>query len=386
MLRLSVSDFLRYLWRNIITALLMAILCLVVVCLCTLFRIEYGKYKPFHELSKKADYYIMNRMAMSNTEFDFVEEMYTAYKGRIELNGEILWVYIYDSWVYENWSPRLRSGKWLSEEDTGPIRLVLGGIADNHVPGEQYRLPDYQGGAEVTVVGVLQPETEILWSDVESFNSADDLKYDMRYAPPEINTSSGLYGIISKQDADRYGIDYSQTGAWMIYQFREGLNAEEREAAQLRLYEESDRLGRTMEDFMEVSTQRVLERVGGYLPLAGMAILLILCILYATSLIYVRESSPIYAVYYLSGAAKRTCYVISMGNAIGTIGLSVLFYLVLASRIRLYMQEQNIAFDLKGTGMFAAMLYVGFAVCMMLNQCLCMRKRSPLQVFRNNRG
>lgn len=383
MIRLAAYDFVRYLKRNLITAVFMAILCLIIICLYSLFRYEYGMYKPYQEIGEYADYFVAVRNEFDASEYDCIEQVYTVYQTSIMVDEVRVTAYVYDAWIYSNWEPRIKEGKWLTGNEVGAVQVVLGGITDNCNVDEIYTM---DGNIPLKIVGLLQEETKVIWSTSNSVTRAEAMIYLGQYKVPEISGASGMYALITREDADRYGLSYSKTGAWEILRFREGMTEEEKEEVCVQIYAQTNQYGCSWESFIEPSRELFAVQLYGYLPLIVISLLLILLIVFTTSLISTREASAVYSIYYLTGASKQSCYLIALGNVFGTIAMSALFYAVLRAQLLLYAQKNNLTLSLVGTNRYAVILYVSFALFMMWNLYVCMHKQSALKMLKENRG
>ncbi len=386
MIKLAIYDYIRYLRRSVVTAAFMAVLCLVIVCLHSLFQYEYGKYKPYRDISEYVDYYISYRNGFFESDYDCVEQVYYMYQTRFKIGGESITAYVYDEWIYGNWTPRLREGEWLSKTEDGVMQIVLGGVVDEHHVGEEYIAEHYLGEVPVQVIGILQADTEIIWSTSESYDGTAADNYLWQYKVPEITGNSGMYALMTREDAERYGLSYSPSGSWVLLRFRDGMTEEEITEVSLDIYANNEKCGTSMEKFMATSREMMLDRIFRYLPLTFIGLVLTLMVIVSTSMIHVREAGPIYSIYYLTGASKRKCYIIALGNVFGTIAMSALFYIVLRAQLLLYAQKNNLTLSLVGTNRYAVILYTSFALFMMLNFYVCMHKQSALKMLKENRG
>ena len=166
-----IYEYTKHPLRNIFIALLMSILCFLSAVIFSVISYHYYRFKPFKKLEEKigAAYFSWDaKVNMYTTGAKGLGEQYSvSYTTVFDFQSPVS-LYIYDEWIWKNWEPRIKRGKWLKEKNkSGLPEVVIGGNTKGYDVGDVINLRGYlsqedTAEQEFKVIGILQDKTELM--------------------------------------------------------------------------------------------------------------------------------------------------------------------------------------------------------------------------------
>mgnify|MGYP003303695337 CR=1 FL=1 len=388
--KLGFQDFLRHIWRNLFVAFLLAIICILVSCMYSIYSYEYGRYKPIEKIGIKNGYYVGgDNTDLLNLSFEEelaklegIEDIYYINNVSMSIDDKYPCVLAYESWVWENWEARLKSGTWFSEYNKNDrcIQIVISSNFGDYKPGDELVAVADNKMIRCVVKGIMQPGAEVLCS--ESY-TADDQTYNSFYSNME---GEGGVVLMQQEAADDLELMCLQGSSWSLIKYEEELSDEKVLANQKRLVYLTAAMGLPYDSFVENSKDYLYEKIAVYIPMIVSGIVLAMIALLTVAFINVKTGSRNYSIFYLVGANRKECFKIASGNAIGTILLSAMFFLAGEQLVARYAKKANIVFNLNmGSKLLALGLYIVLGIFMIVCMKLAMKKNSPMEVLREHK-
>lgn len=395
MTTLTLFEFFRNTIKNMLIALFLAILCLMITVMYSMASYEYGKFAPFKNLDINGYFLGMTMIFDTSDEDEYlssikvenykdVEEVYSVSAGSLFVDDSGVTAYSYDRWIWENWRARLKSGRWFTESgiDSEELEIVLGGDTSQYSVGSKMTMLGKDGNIVLRVIGILQDDTEIMYKDGYNYYETN---YEGMYTVPEVGEGQ-IFAIMQSEAAEKRGISLYNPCEWVIWKYSDKLSDEEADALTREINIKVSGMGKTYSDFVDESAVIARQKVMTYLPTIIISILLVLTALYCIAYVNVQNGSRYYSIYYLVGASKRQCNIIAISYMITTIVLSVIMYIMLGMGFETYARAHNIMYSfVTGPKLMSAGLYLVFAIFLSVCLYAAMRKRSPLDMLRNQK-
>lgn len=379
MIRAGWLEYLRNLKRNLVLSLIVSVMAVVIVSLGSLYRQERSRMKPFQFLFDKADYVIPENNFGELPEDSAVETTYQMYRTNLDTSQGFITGYVYESWVYENWSPRLAEGTWISGASEEDLSIVIGGLTEGYSVGDTISL---ENGISCRIIGILAKDTEIIWKESGSYSSVLQASYNGYFGVPEISGKSGIYCILSREDAGRLNVPLTPSGGWSILAFRDDLTEAEKNAEEDTLFEATNEMGRPMSDFRIASEKQLSKKISGLLGISLVGGFLVLLLTGISTFVTIKESLKLYGIYRILGAGRLQCGLISYGNPMGILLVAAVCYRAEVLLISHFANRLNLIFKPgTGTGMLIGMCVL-FLLSPIFGLVICFHKKYPLEMIR----
>lgn len=390
MKQLALYDFLRHLKRNLFMGFLLAVICLLITSLYSLFSYEYGKYKPFDVLETNDGFFVGDKTCGGMHTFGFeqqmadreeIEKLYQVYMGSLNTESSYYTAYIYEEWLWSNWQGRLKSGSWFDEDDVNSdtMQVIICGSISSYNVGDIFYCETKNGRQKCVVKGILQDGTEIPFSN--SYSAADTT-YTSLYSVPD---KENKYVILQKEAAERNGISFNSAGLWAFVKYKAQTSEEQKETTNKAIARMTLSTSYPHDIFRELSFDKLIGKLFVYIPIIAAGILLAFVSLFTVAFINVEKGSRYYSIYYLVGGNKKECFKIACGNVLGTVAVSAIFYMLGEILLKTYTRHENIVYStMPGAGMLAVGLYIVFALFLVICMYWALRKNSPLELLRKH--
>lgn len=380
--RVCCMEYFRNFGRNLFLSIVLAVMGLIIVSVVSLYRYEYGKAAPFLRLSEKADYYVIEQGGSDISNVPGVSKWLCMKKASLKLGDVDLIVYLYDSWLYRYWAPRMREGKWIAEPHGTKIGVVLGGMTKSYSVGDCLQL---NNGMVCEVIGILQENTEIFWKESNGADMYIQNSYIGYFMAPQIVGKSGIYAIMSLEDAEKAGIQGNSCGNFGIAFFEQKLTKAEREKKCEELAEIVDGAGVRYENFLKESKKQLQKKAGGLLPFALVALTLTLLVIGYTNYFTIKEGMGVYRIYHLIGASKKKCIIIAYANAVGVVVISLVFYYIGQQLLQKFAQKNDYVISLQGSGGYVLEMYILFLILPGIMLLGMLAGRTPMEIVRGEK-
>ena len=374
----------------------MSVLCFLSAVIFSVLRYHYIQFKPFLELEKKVgEAYFSWDAGDSNIYTSGAKGINGEYNVRIASlfdNDYLVSAYIYDEWVWKNWEPRMKKGKWFSGNPKDDIPdVVIGGDTRGYKVGDTINLTGYVSGEqtatqECRIIGIFQDKTPIFGSREYS---AGGEKYTKCYFDTKNEDGMPIYVIIRENDMKKSkiaGVDTDRS-IWTVIDFDESRLSEEEIAENYSaIRRKTSGAGLTYSDFMKKSRKTFNAQIMLYIPLFCLAVFLIGIVIYNVTRIDLRDSSYSHSIYYLVGADKKVCRRISLYTLLINVFISVIMFVTEVYIYASVAAKQNINFHLGiDTFIIAAAVYIALIIYTVLVSHLMSRGLSPIDMLRKNR-
>lgn len=393
MKQLILYDFLRHIKRNLVTAFVMALICLLTASLYSLLSYEYGRYRPFAKLDTNNGFWLgdvkqvvspyasQDEALEKLSKYEWFDRLYQGYISSVTLDYRSYLAYVYEEWVWENWQGRLQSGSWFDayEEGSEVIPVILCGSSVGHQPGDIVTAQLADGECKLLIQGILQNGTEVIYKDNYSWAEED---YDHMYMVPDEDQK---FLIMQKEAADDHGIHTMAAGEWGFVGYDRTLTEEETTKLNQELTVMVRGGGTPHKVFLSVSGSLLLDKLFVYIPIMAVGLVLTLVALFAIAFVNVEKGARYYSIYYLVGARKRSCFLVACGNILGSVAVSAVFYALGRRLLIWYTRKENILYStMPGANVLAAALYLLFALFLAVCMYFAMRKVSPLKLLKKH--
>ncbi len=396
MLQLGLYDFLRHIKRNVFVAVFLAVMCLLITSLYSVFYYEYGKFKPFKKLEKTAGngFFLadtvlsddpLNGFTNNFVNNENINKIYQVHKGNnLKIEGRTCSVYVYGEWTWKNWQARLKNGEWFDDYDKEDelIQVVIGVNTQGYEPGDIIECTVDGKNCKCIVKGILQDNTEIMFSPSGYY--IGDMNYESCYVLPQ---NSRTFVLMQEEAADACGIASDEVVSnWAILEYRDDVSDEVVHEINSLAETLSIGAGVVYRAFLEDSTIIVYEKMLAYVPMMVSAFVLSIIAVITVAFINVEKGAKYYSIYYLTGGSKRECFLIASGNVAGTILISVILYITGNEFLEWFTRQRNIVYSTIGAArVMAAGLYAVFTVFLVVCMFFAMKQNSPLDMLRKHR-
>ena len=379
MIRIGILEYFRNLKRNICLSAVFSCLALVVVSLVSLYQQEREALEPFRIICENTDYMLPDLNGGVDLDSDEIDSVCRMYRTVMDTTAGKITGYIYEAWIYDNWAPRLAEGKWISEADTEEVSVVIGGLTDGFSAGDELTLGN---GLNCRITGILQKDTEIIWKESGFYDSTLHENYSGYFGVPEVTGKSGIYCILSMEDASKAGVSITPEGGWCFLGFREGLGEEEKEELAAGLFESNGAVGLTTGEFMSASENQFAKKTLGLRGISLIGFFLALILNAAASFVTIRESLRIYGIYRILGACRFQCGCIFYCNIIGIAAAALVFYKAEEAALVFSAEQGKLIFTAgSGTPVLMGMLLL-FMLIPVIGLVICFRGKYPLRMLR----
>ena len=389
-------EYVKHWMRNIFVAFLMALLCFISAVFLSILRYHYFQYKPFRELNIDEEKSIFTRGIFEdidklhiNSEY---KEIYSEY-GSVFYNGNVGELLVYDKWVYQNWEPRLKRGRWFGNKVGDIPEIVIGGNVEGIAPGDIIRIEGIISEKEVEsceckVVGIFQNGTSLLGSNGIRYGTE---RYSSCYFNTDTDRQMPFFIIMRKDDFKKNSISKLELikNDWEIISF-DTENGDkdiiEQDWNKLNDYIKDSIQAVTYSEFMEKSRDMYYSQIMLYIPLLLFGFILIALVIYNVTRIDLRDSSYSHSIYYLLGENKKKCRRISVYVLLINILISFMFYIGNVIFFSNLAQKKNLVFKL-GLDSF---VIVGIVYCVLILYTIIVgmflsRGMTPMDMLRKNR-
>ena len=392
---LAIYEYTKHIIRNIFIAIIMSVLCFLSAIIFSVLRYHYTLFKPFKQLGKEigtAYFSWSNNEKILSSGAKGLGKQYKVNIAPVFVDDEGAFLYIYDEWIWENWEPRLKSGKWFKSGNSKELpEVVIGGDTKGYKVGDIISIKgllsaDKTGMQDFYVVGVFQDQTKLIGGN--SFSLGGE-KYNKCYFEAKSAEDKIFYAIVKNSDfknSSIAGVDVASS-IWMIQEFNDADMTKEELEESLNLVRKAvSNTGVTYDVFMDKSRKVFKAQIMLYIPLFVLAIILIGVIIYNLTRIDLRDSSYSHSIYYCLGASKSVCRRISFYTLMINVILSIIMFVgevLVYARIS---QNQNINFRLgPDTFIITAIVYAVLVIYTMFVSRLMSRGMTPVDLLRENR-
>ena len=312
---LLINEFYKNIRRNTVLAIVLSLMCVVTILSVSVIRTVLNEYGPFRQFEGKNGFFYVGQDL--DGIYSEVQESYTYSIGNACYGDTNVDVMGLGSWFYDNFSQRLKEGRWLfTSDDTDAIPAVLETPVDNldiHA-GDTLTLTSGDGTThDFFITGVLEKNIT-LPSFGGSFNAAN-ISYKNYY---KISYSEMLL-LTDQAILSASGFSSATHSNHIVVTEN---NSEELTEA---IFNISGSEYIDLPGFIENSRLLLKRELTLYLPLMTISgIVMILCMTAFISL-NVRRSLPHHSVYYLVGASRRKLFSLASSSNIGIIIYSAAF-------------------------------------------------------------
>ena len=390
-----IYEYTKHPLRNISIALLMSILCFLSAVIFSVISYHYYRFKPFKKLEEKigAAYFSWDaKVNMYTTGAKGLGEQYSvSYTTVFDFQSPVS-LYIYDEWIWKNWEPRIKRGKWLKEKNkSGLPEVVIGGNTKGYDVGDVINLRGYlsqedTAEQEFKVIGILQDKTELMGGN--TFSRGGE-KYNKCFFETNNNEESPMYVIVKESDMAKSSISdiYRAQSLWRILDYRDDiLTQEEIEQNNKIIDVRISHAGVPFGKFMDNSRKVFRAQIMLYIPLFVLALVLIGIVIFNVTRIDLRDSSYSHSIYYLLGADRKTCRHVSTYVLLINVLMSVIMF---AGEFFLYAkiaETQNLNYRIGvDTFAIAGIVYIVLIAYSSLVSYLMSRGMTPVDMLRKNR-
>lgn len=383
MAKLCCMEYLRNIKNNLVLSLILSIMGIVIVSVMMMYEYEYGKAAPFLEGAKGADYFVMYQGGENFDNIPEIAEQFCVEKAKVGIGGQDADAYVYGEWIYKYWQPRLKEGKWITDNTNSEIGVVIGGITDGYSLGDRISL---DSGITCKITGILQNDAEILWRDADGYDMYDHNNYSGFFSAPVVSGEQGIYLILSDKSASMIGLSSTPFGNWCILSLDKSIAKEKKEELESVWGLKNEDSGRiTYKSFKMESKKQLNKKIGGLAPLALGSFTLLVMVVGFANYVTVKTGMRVYRIYHLLGAKTRNCALIVYGNTIGIVLVSAFFYYLEEKLLTALARDNNYVMGLQGGHQYATLMYILFLIVPGGLLVALFAGKSPMELVRGER-
>ncbi|MBP3238735.1 MAG: hypothetical protein J6M24_06645 [Lachnospiraceae bacterium] len=394
MFEISVYEYTKHLLRNLFVAILMSVLCMMATMVYSILFYHYNNFRPFKKLAGKVENGFFAGSSFRKEEdlkqLDGVKEVYNVKKIDTIMDNIPVTMVIYDDWILDNWTPRLKKGKMIGKSHNKKEVVISSNIIGIDV-GDTIKLIAYADTNEFVyddfvVTGILQNATLIPGSNTYR---AGKESYDYCYLETSNKPGNSSF-VLASDEVFKYSdlskVKKSDLSAWAILEYDNNLNMKEREELDKAVKYEISYAGVPLKDFIRNSEKVYHSQLFLYVPIfVGVCILVLLIILNVVR-IEQNMSCKDYGIFYLLGANQKKCRNIRLIVSMMNMAVSIMISVFLIIFYRGYSQKHNLTYHVgPDTVLIAGIVYIMLILINILYVMFVDRGKTPMEIYRENK-
>lgn len=395
MWKLGMKQFYKNRNYNGLLILQLTVILTVVVSLISVVQSRFDDYAAIKN-SVLGKGWLVFMMSLENTDRTFVttkDEVFQMFEGCESVAGMqvVHWgredwntiSRLYDDAILENWTPKLKAGRWVAEElpeDQIPEVVVSDYYKDISV-GDVIEMETVEGSiCPVRVVGILEDNAKIIACEGTINEDYRDLYWNFN---PQVEETDVILSSVRQFEQSDVTRRYSDI---MLIRFADDITPEmmeKNETAYKNQEYVNDKYD--LKDLRDNSQDYIYKQVKTLYPfLCSVALLLVVCA-FSVSALSTKKSLRNYSIYYICGNTWRSCLVLNVIEYImvGMISFVISMCLIAAAMAMGFGDSFSIRIGLwEVTGELLLLLI--YMVCYIILPYLIIGKSTPVQILHEN--